>query len=372
MKKLKVVYVSGSRADYSLMRRTLIKLARKVDLTIITTCMHLSKKFGYTIREIEKDRLKTKRVKMPLDKDTLEAMVESFGIGISGIAKTIKKISPDIVFVEADRGEALAGAIAGSHLNIKVLHHGGGDLSKSIDNKIRYAITMFSDYHLAGNEESYQRLLRIGIPREKIFKVGEPGLDDIYEKDFTSQEEIAKKYKLNLKKPSLILAQYPNTEEHGDVKKQIRETLEAVKNLKIQTVAVYSNSDAGGRAINKTLEKYARNLPFFRVYPSIERRDFLGLMNVCDAILGNSTTGIVELPSFKKPFICIGTRQKNRLRAGNTIEAGYNKDSIIKAIKKALYDKKFQKKLSKIRNPYGDGKSSERIVRIILKIGQKL
>jgi len=168
----KVVYISGTRADFGLMRRTLLELANLLDLTIIATCMHLSPRFGSTVKEIEKDGLKIKKVDMLIDNDGLRAMVKSFGIGVYGITQAIEEINPDLIFVEGDRGESLAGAIAGAHLNIPVVHHGGGDLGGSIDNKIRYAITMFSDYHLTGNDESRERLIKMAIPEERVFKVG--------------------------------------------------------------------------------------------------------------------------------------------------------------------------------------------------------
>jgi len=366
--KKKIVYISGSRADYSLMRRTLINLNKLTNLTIIVTSMHLNHEFGFTINEIEKEGLKIKRVDTFISGDNLKSMAESFFVEGNKMLRVIKEINPNLIFIEGDRGEALNGAIIGAYFNIPVVHQGGGDMSGSIDNKIRNAITMFANYHLVGNENSYQRLLKIGIPKKLIFKVGEPGLDDIYAKDFTPKEEIAKKYKLNLEKPILILIQHPNTEEYHNVSKQIKEILEAIKTLKFQTVAVFSNSDAGGKAINKALKEYAKRLSYLQVYPNITRKDFLGLMNVCDAMVGNSSAGIIELPSFKKPFICVGTRQKNRIKANNVINVGYNTNEIVKATNKAIYNTKFKEKIAKIKNPYGDGQASIRIVKIISKI----
>jgi len=365
----KIVYISGSRSDYSPMRLTLMKLDKLVDLTVIATCMHLSPKFGLTVKEIEKDGLKIKKVYMFMDnKDSLEGMVESFSTGILGTLRAIEEISPNIIFLEGDRGESLAGATVGAYLNTPIVHHGGGDRSGSIDNKIRNAITMLADYHLAGNRYSYRQLLKMGIPKEKLFLVGEPGLDDVYSKDFCPKKEIIKKYGINPKNPCILLIQHPNTNEYRDAGKQIKETLNAIKELRIQTIGIYSNADAGGRIINKTLEEYSKNSPFLKVYPHIERKEFLGLMNTCDLMVGNSSAGIVELPSFKKPFVCIGTREKRRLRAGNIIDVGYKKKEITDAINKALNNKEFKKRLEGIRNPYGDGKSSSRIVEIIFKI----
>jgi len=364
----KVVYISGTRADYSLIRRSLLELDKRVDLTIIATCMHLSKKFGYTVEEIKGDGLKVVEADMPLEEDTLPAMIQSFGIGVCGLGVTIENISPDLIFVEGDRGESLAGAIVGAHLNIPVIHHGGGDVGGSIDNKIRYAISAFSDYHLAGNKGSFERLEKMDVPENRLFFVGEPGLDDIFERDYPSKENIWRKFNIDPAGNLILLIQHPNTEEYDDVDRQINETLSALKELQIQTIAIYSNADAGGQLINKNLEDFAEENDFMAVYPHVSRRDFLGLLNACDVMVGNSSAGIVELPSLNKPFICVGTRQRNRLKTKSTIEVDYSKQEIVSSIKKVLYDKKFTKSIISIENPYGDGASSKRIVRKIMDI----
>lgn len=365
---IKILYISGSRSDYYPMRRTLIELNKKSILTIIATSMHLSPILGYTVGEIEKDGFKVEKVDMLLENDDLFGMVRSLGIGIYGIAQAVENIKPDIILVGGDRGESLAGAVVGAHLNIPVLHHGGGDLSSSIDNKIRYAITMFSDYHLTGNRKSYEKLVSMGISEEKIFCVGESGLDDIRSGDFTSKRDIMKKYGISPTKRLIILLYHPNTNEFVDTERNIEEILCAIKELGIQTVAIFSNSDSGGKIINKKISEFANELDFLKVYPNIERKDFLGLLNICDLMVGNSSSGIIELPSFKKPFIYVGSRQKNRIKSENTINVGYNRQEIIEGIKKALSNENFKNKLKTLKNPYGDGKSSERMVNIILDI----
>jgi len=364
----KIIYISGSRSDYYLMRKVLLELNKLADLIIIATCMHLSPQFGSTIHEIESDGLKVRKVDMLIDNNTLGSMVKSFGIGVYGITQTIEEIKPDVIFVEGDREESLAGAIVGANLNIPVVHHGGGDLAGSIDNKVRYAITALSDYHLVGNEDSYRRLVRMCIPKDRVYIVGEPGLDNIYAKEFTIKEEIIQKYNIEPEKPLILLIQHPNTEEYTNVELQIKETLDAITELKIQTIAVYSNADSGGRIINQALEDCSKKNDFLKVFQNIRNNDFLGLMNICDMMVGNSSAGIIELPSLKKPYICIGTRQKGRLRAGNTIDVDYDKEQIILGIKRALYDTKFLKNLGCIRNPYGEGNTSTKIVNLFLKM----
>ncbi len=364
----RIVYISGSRSDYSPIKRTLMDLNKITELTVVATGMHLSNQFGNTYKEIESDGFKIRKVDMLLDNNSLGSMAKSLGIGLYGIVQVFEDINPDIVFIEGDRGEALAGAIAAAHMNISIVHHGGGDISGSIDDKIRSAISALADFHLVGNQRSYQRLLRVGLPTEKITLVGEPGIDDIHSGDYTSIDQINNKYGIPSDKPMILLIQHPDTRENHNIETNIRTILEVVTELEIPTVAIYSNSDAGGRVINSVLDEKSMELPFLKVVPHVERRDFLGLMNRCSVMLGNSSAGIVELPSFKKPFVCVGSRQKDRLQTVNTINVECKKTEIINALYYAMQDRSFGEKLSHIKNPYGDGRASERIVSRIMEI----
>ena len=198
----KVVYISGNRADFNLMLKPLLELKKHFDLVIIATGMHFSEKWGTTIQEIEKYEFNIREADVNLQSINLGSMTVALGSEIIKITEIIEDIQPNLILVEGDRGEALAGAIIGAHLNISVVHHGGGDVSDSIDNKIRFAITMFSDYHLTGNIESFKRLIDMGISESNIFNVGEPGLDDIIAGNYTEKEKIRKKYEINPEKPA--------------------------------------------------------------------------------------------------------------------------------------------------------------------------
>lgn len=364
----KIVYISGSRADFNLMSRTLLELNKHLEVIIIATGMHLSEKWGSTIQEIKKYDFIIKEVDMELKDTNLRSMSESLGIGITRMSGLIEELAPDLIFVEGDKGEALIGAIIGSHLNIPIIHHGGGDISDSIDNKIRNAISMFSDFHLTGNIESYNRLLKMGISKSNVFNVGEPGLDDIIAKNYKPKNKIRKDFNINTRKPLLLLIFYPNTKEFIDIEKQIIQILEVIEELKLPTIALTSNADAGGDIINKFLYEYESKLDFLKVYKHFNKENFLGLMNICSAMIGNSSSGITELPLFRKPYILVGTRQKGRLIAENVIKVGYKKEDIIKAIKKGLYDKQFKIQLDNLTNPYGNGTTYLKITDIILKI----
>ena len=364
----KVVYISGTRADFGLMKKTLQLLAKRVDLTVVATSMHLNKKYGDTVKEIESSGLRVKKAVTLVDSNNLEAMATTLSNQISIFTKIMGEILPDVIFVEGDRSEGLAGAIIGAYLNIPVIHHGGGDMSGSIDDKVRNAVTVFSNYHLTTNLRSYKELASRRVSPKSIFNVGEPGLDDIREGNFTVEEEVLRKYHIDISKGLILLVFHPNTEEQEEAGKQIKEILEALSEIKLQIIAVRANADAGGIEINGVLEEYAKKDNNLTVYPHITRRDFLGLMNVCTCMVGNSSSGIIEMPSFKKPFVSVGSRQKNRLEAGNVISVGCNKDDIVRAVNKTLRDGRFLKKLETIKNPYGDGKSSSLMVGVILKI----
>lgn len=365
----KIVYISGTRADFGLMKSTLEELNKNFSLSVIVTGMHLSRQFGYTVSDIERE-FNIKKVESLLDEDSTATMVKSLAICLQGIGAVIEEINPDLIFVEGDRGEALAGALVGAHMNITVIHHGGGDVSGSVDNRLRNAITMLSDYHLAGNAHSQKKLIGMGIPEKNIFIVGEPGIDSIVSKKYTSLSDINEKYSLSPNIPMALLVFHPDTTTYHQAEEQIATILDAIDDFELQIVAVYANSDAGGRAINRKLDNYSKIHQNIQVFKNINHPDFQGLMNACSLMIGNSSAGLIELPSFKKPFICIGDRQKSRLKARNVIETGFRKEEIKKAIFKALHDDIFRKELLLITNPYGDGTSSLRINEVIQKISR--
>jgi len=363
-----VAFITESRSEYSLMSKALIELKKYVDIKIIATGMHLSPHFGNTVSDIENDGFDVEKVDALFDSNSLGGMLKTMGMEIYGITQVVEKLNPKLIFVEGDRCAALVGALIGAHLNIPVVHHGGGDVSDSIDNKLRNATSIFANYHLVGNLESYINLLKMGIDKNKIFVTGEPGIDDIILENYSKKDTIIEKYGIKTDENLLLLIFHPNTNENEEVKTQIKEILDAILELNIPTISVYSNSDAGGTEINKMLDEYSKKSKNISVYAHISRKDFLGLMNLCSAMVGNSSSGLVELPSFKKPFVNIGNRQKGRLKTKNVIETNFDKTEIKKAVHKAIYDENFKKDLNNLENPYGKGKSYSKINEIILKI----
>jgi len=371
----KVLYISGTRADYGLMRETLFQIKKhpQLDLEVIATGMHLMPEFGKTVNEIKKDGFRVYEINAIYKKDNRESMSNFIGEFIQLLTKKIKKLKPDIILILGDRGEMLAGAIVGVYLEIPVAHIHGGDISLTVDEIIRHAITKLSHIHFPATKKSAERIIKLGENRWRVFKVGAPGLDEILNRRLFSKKELAQKYNLNLSKPILLIIQHSVTGETEKAGRQMKETLEAIRELKFQSIIIYPNADVGGRKMIKVIEKY-RKLSFIRIYKNIPRKDYLSIMKIADVMVGNSSSGIIETPSFHLPVVNIGIRQKGRERAENVINVDYNKQEIKKAILKALYDKKFKNKVKKCKNPYGDGRAGIRIANILskIKINKKL
>ncbi|HEC92817.1 MAG TPA: UDP-N-acetylglucosamine 2-epimerase (hydrolyzing), partial [Candidatus Atribacteria bacterium] len=237
----------------------------------------------------------------------------------------------------------------------------------TVDEFARHAITKLVHIHFAATKESANRIIKMGEDPSNVFVVGAPGLDIILNEDLIEPVELSEKYNLDLSKPILLVIQHPVTTEVENAPYQIRETLEAIMELKYQTLVIYPNADAGGRKMIEVIKKYEK-YPFIKTFKSIPHKEYLSLMKIASVMIGNSSSGIIEAPSFRLPVVNIGTRQGGRERAENVIDVGYDKDQIESAIKKALYDRDFREKLKNSKNPYGDGKTGVRVAEILSKI----
>ena len=337
--------------------------------------MHLSKEFGGTVDLIRKDGFKvTNKVKMNPGSDKTESMALSIGKGIIGITLALKKIKPDVTVILGDRIEALASAIASAYLNIPIAHIHGGDKNRAgLDESARHAITKLSHIHFVATKTSMARVIRMGEKTQNVFLVGAPGLDTILKEKLISKNKLAKKYNLDLDKPLLLLVQHSVTTQIDKAGNQMRKTLSAIKKLKLPTFIIYPNSDAGGRAIIKEIKKN-KHLSFIKVFKNLPHGLYLSFLKQASVLIGNSSSGIIESSSFKLPAVNIGIRQDGRERSTNIIDAPHDKKFILKAIKKALFDEQFRRKVKKCKNPYGDGQASKHIVKIfsVIKINKKL
>ncbi len=368
--KKKICVITGTRADYGILYPVMkaIQGSKKLDLHIIATCMHFMEEFGNTYREIAKDGFNIyEKIDTSYKEDTRQAMAFSVGKALSLFSKSFQNLNPDIVLLLGDRGEMLSAAIAANYMNIPVAHIHGGELSGHIDGLLRHAITKLSHIHFPATNRAKERILKLGEEPQRIFVCGAPALDRVLKSQFTTKGPLIKKYKININEPIALLVQNPISTEEKYAYVQMKATLEAISGLRLQTIVVYPNADVGGRMMIRAIKEYEK-YPFVKSYKSLPHEDFLGLMKVSSVLIGNSSSGIIEAPSFKLPVVNLGTRQQGRERSTNIIDVPHDEDAIVRAIKKAIYDTKFRQKVSRCKNPYGDGRTSQRIVEILSNI----
>lgn len=369
MRRRKILYITGTRADYGLMKPVLraIEKHSKLELKIVVTGMHLMDEFGMTINEIKKDEFKIHEIDATYEKDNKESMANFIGKFTQLLTKKVKDINPDIILLLGDRGEMLAGAIVGAYLTIPVAHIHGGDITSTIDEPVRHAITKFVHIHFPATKESANRIIKMGEEPWRVHAVGSPAIDSILYEKTIPPEDIGKKFNLDLKTPIILHVQHPTTINAENAPDEIRETLEAIVELKHQTILIYPNADAGGRRMIKVIKEY-EDYPFIKTFESIPHKEYLSLMKIASVMVGNSSSGIIEAPSFGLPVVNIGIRQRGRQRGDNVINVGYNRKKIKIVIENTIRDEKFLEKVKKCKNPYGDGKTSERIVKILSEI----
>lgn len=366
-KSMHICFFTGKRGGFnhlvSIIER--IKETNNLTCSIIAADMHLSETFGKTILEVEQLAEITYRIDTMLDSDSKVARAKSIGIGIMSFSQVLDSIKPDLVFVLGDRGEVLAMTISALEMNIPIVHLFGGDVSQAgVDEPVRHAITKMANMHFTSNQESTNRIINMGEEPWRVHNVGSPVLDLIYQGRFTPPEVVLREFSLDQEEPILLLLQHSVTWQVEEAGMQIRQTMEAIEHLGYQVIAIYPCSDPGYESILRVLLEY-QDRPYFQLFKNIEFPDFWGLMNVASVFIGNSSAGVMETAAFKLPFVNIGIRQKGRLRAENVIDVDHDKNDIIKAIHKALFDNDFRQKVAVCTSPYGDGHASERIVSIL-------
>ena len=368
--KKKIAVLTGSRSEYGLLKPILKKIlvSQQLELNLIVTGMHLSFEHGHTVDEIEKDGFPIRSsVDMLLVGDSPAVTAKSIGIGMIGMTQTLTEIKPDLLMVLGDRSEALVGALSAAIMQIPVTHIHGGELTRGcIDDSLRHCITKLSHLHFAPTLKSAERILAMGEEPWRVHVVGAPGLDSIIGMSFLSREIIFKRFNLDINKKLILVVYHPETIGEHDHYKEMKIVLEAVKSLNEQAVIVYPNSDAGYSAVIRAINEYKEHAQFYW-YPSLSQQDYLNLMKESSLMIGNSSSGIIEAPSFYIPVINIGQRQLERERALNIIDVSYDYEAIVTAMHKAESDR-FIRSAKKSVNPYGNGNASIKIINILESI----
>ena len=364
---MKILFVTGSRGEWGYIR-PIIKLCIKqsIDYQICATNMLLLPGFGSLINEIKNDGYKVSdEIFMALDGYDHFTMTKSLGVFLTSFADVIKRVKPSWLLLAGDRGEQLIASIAGSYTYTPVAHIQAGERSGNIDGVARHAIGKFSHIHFAANQDAKKRLISLGEEKFRIFNVGAPQIDEIKNNEITSKSEIKKKYDFNFNKKFILVILHPVTEEFSNIDDQTEELFKALNEFHLNFVWICPNNDAGSLLIkNKILHKRKINNTIFE---NLSRKDFLCFLKNCECLVGNSSSGLLEAPSFKKPSINIGRRQHLRVRAKNVIDCSFKSKDIVIAIKKGL-SVNFKKSISNIKNPYGDGDSSKKIIEVLKKI----
>lgn len=374
--KRKILVTTGTRAEYGILRPVLqsIKASKKLELFLVVTGTHLSKKYGTTINEIKKDGFKVSAtIDLIPKEDANYFMSKAIGDGIVAFSKIFRKLKPDINLILGDRYEMLASAIAAYHMNIPNAHIHGGDKSGGIDEYTRHAITKISNIHFVVTGGSKERVIKMGEDPKYVFLTGSPSVDEIASKKITSKKELEKKYGISFTGNEILLVQHPVTTESEKSGKQIRHILDAVVKINNTTIAIAPNSDSGNQKIFDHLKKYSQKHSFIKVYPTLPRSDYLGMMKNCGVLLGNSSSGMIEASYFNIPVINVGNRQQGRERGRNVIDV--TNDST-KAIYISVLDALKRKKHQRFKKEYiyGKGDAAKRIVRYLefIPLGKEL
>lgn len=365
-----IAVVTGTRAEYGYLKPLMqaIQIDPELRLLPIITGMHLLPQFGNSYRIVKKDFPAARKIPMIYAGDQLKDMAEYLASGINNFARFFDKNHPDILVVLGDRSESFAAALAAFYLNIPIAHINGGDVSgTTIDESIRHAITKLSHIHLVHTKENAERVERMGEDKKRIFITGALTLDTILHSPLPSKKEIFEKYHLNPDKTTYLAIQHPITTLKDRGYSQLKELLGALDTLKEQTIFLYPNSDAGGKTFIKLILTYGKK-PFVHTVKNMPHEEYLSILKSVDLMIGNSSSGIIEAPSFKIPVINIGSRQQGRQRSANILDVQPEKNKILKAIDFALHDKGFQRKVHTCKNQFGNGTAAQKMIKIFKEL----
>lgn len=364
-----ITVLTATRAEYGLLSpiiRALIE-CRKFNIKVVVTGAHLSPEFGLTYKEIEKDGFEIDRkIEILLSSDTPSAISKSMGMAMIGFADYFAEKKPDALMVLGDRYETLAVCCAAMNARIPIIHLYGGETTEgAVDEVIRHAITKLSYLHLTSTEEYRKRVIQLGESPDRVFAVGAIGVENALKRSLLSKEELEDELNFKLDRPYAVVTFHPVTLEESSAEQQCKELITAIEmHSEMKYIITKANADADGRIINKFLDELAARNRNIAVFESLGSMRYLSALKYADMAIGNSSSGLLEVPSFKIPTVNIGDRQRGRLKAASVIDCLPNEQSICTAID---YAKSGQCKeiCRTVTNPYGDGNTSIKIVNAV-------
>lgn len=368
MKRIGIM--TGTRAEYGLLKPLMQEINKDNDLELylIVSGMHLSPEFGMTYKEIEEDGFQINaKVEMLLSSDSPAGISKSIGLGVIGFADEFQRADLDMLILLGDRYEALSAAICALVMRIPIAHLHGGELTEgAIDEGIRHSITKMSYLHFTSTEQYRNRVIQLGENPERVFYVGALGVENIKKINLMTKEELERSIHFEIDENTVIVTYHPVTLENNTVEEQFLNLLEVLdRNPKIRMIFTKANADTNGRIVNELIDKYAaQNSERACAFVSLGQKRYLSALKYCRIVIGNSSSGIIEAPSFGKPIINIGDRQKGRICADSVINCGYTQQEIQQAMETAL-TKEFENKASNCRNPYEKENTAANIISVI-------
>ena len=376
MNRRKICVITSSRSDYGLLYWLMKEIKRDaaLQLQVIATGMHLSPEHGMTSKIIKKDGFKiNEKIPILLSSDTEPAIIKSIGIGLISFSEALVDLKPDLLVLLGDRYELLSPAIAALILKIPVAHIHGGETSQgAIDESIRHCLTKIASVHFPATEVYRRRIIQMGENPGVVFNFGAPGLDNIYKHRSLGKEELERHLKFDLSGRVAMVTYHPVTLEHKTAEIQITNILRAIKSTGLRAIFTAANADPNGKIINRKIEAFCKENPSrYKFIDNLGQIAYLSCLKNLNLMIGNSSSGLVEAPSFKLPVVNIGDRQKGRIKAENVIDVGYSVTEIRAGIGKAC-SSEFRRKIRNMKNPYDkyrDGKVSYRIKETVKKIG---
>ena len=368
----KICIVTGTRAEYGLLKPVIDKVNTSVnmELQLVVTGMHLSAEFGLTYREIEQDGYPiTAKIEMLLSSDTAVGVTKSMGVALIGFADYFASYHPDILVVLGDRYEILMAASAAMMARIPIAHiHGGETTQGAVDEAIRHSITKMSHLHFTATQEYRNRVIQLGEQPSNVYHVGALGVENAKSVALMEKEDLEESLSLSFRTPTILVTYHPVTLEDMTAEKQFEALLKVIDSHKeLQVIFTKANSDPDGRIINRMIDEFAgKNSERCAAFTSLGQVRYLSTLQFCDAVVGNSSSGIIEVPSFGIPTIDIGDRQKGRISAASVIHCGNETADIEEAFGRAM-SPEFKSLIREQQNPYEGSRTSEQILEVIEK-----
>ena len=372
---MKICVITGSRSEFDLLKNLIIEIKKDnfFDLKLFVTGAHLSKYFGETIKYIKKNKLKIdKIIDVGIKNDDISSISNSFSIGIKKFSYIFNKINPDAILILGDRYEIFSCAISACLNRIPIIHiHGGERTEGLIDEGIRHSITKLSHLHFVSTNEYKKRVIQLGESKNRVHNVGSLGVEAIKKTKLMSKKELQEELNIIFKGKVALVSYHPETLEKSKNTKNFDNFLNSLKKLRNFTfIFTMPNADLGYKYIVNKFKKFVKKNHNSIFVKSLGHRKYFSLCKYSDIVIGNSSSGIIEIPSFKKPTLNVGSRQDGRLKSGSIIDCSHNTNEILKKVTLA-FSKKFYRKTKKIKNPYFNGNTSKKIKNIIKKTNFK-